>query len=160
VDGDCQDTRQEVLIAESEVPVHFRKGGRCKVTKGRWRCPYTGRVFSDPRKLDVDHLVPLHEAHRSGGYAWGHERRQRYANELDDPGHLVAVERGSNRSKGDKAPDRWMPADPAYRCAYVDEWVRVKDRWSLETRPAERSFIERARQACERGDVPPLAAGQ
>lgn len=153
-DGDCQDTRQEVLIAESEVPVRFRSKRRCKVASGRWRCPYTGRVITDPRQLDVDHMVPLHEAHRSGGHAWDRRRRERYANELDDPAHLVAVAKGANRAKGDKAPDAWMPEHPAHRCQYLRQWVEVKERWSLHQRDDERRFIERGLARCERGGVP------
>lgn len=156
-DGDCQDTRQEVLIAESEVPVRFRDDRRCAVAEGRWRCPYTGRVITDPRKLDVDHLVPLHEAHRSGGHAWDRDRRERYANALDDPMHLIAVERGANRSKGDKAPHAWMP--DAHRCEYVRAWIEVKARWDLQRSAPEQAYLERALATCERGGIPALPSG-
>lgn len=159
-DGDCQDTRHEVLIAESEIPVKFETRERCRVKVGRWRCPYTGRTFTDPRKLDVDHLVPLAEAHRSGGYAWDRAKRERYANALDEPAHLVAVERESNRAKADKGPEAWMPRSEAYRCEYVDAWREIKARWDLEMDPRERDYVEQARRACERGEVPALPAGQ
>src|SRR5690606_30000806 len=155
-DGDCQDTRQEVLVAESEVPVRFRDARRCTVAEGRWRCPYTGRVITDPRQLDVDHLVPLHEAHRSGGHAWDREERRRYANALDDPMHLVAVERGANRAKGDKAPHAWMPTFEAHRCEYVRAWVDVKERWGLRRSEPEQAYLERALSDCGRGRVPAL----
>ncbi|MCA9655295.1 MAG: HNH endonuclease [Myxococcales bacterium] len=158
-DGDCQDTRQEVLVAESEIPVRFTTARRCKVAKGRWRCPYTGRTFTDPAELDVDHMVPLHEAHRSGGHAWDRQQRQQYANELREPAHLVAVDKGANRAKGDKAPDQWMPSDPAGRCDYLRQWVEIKQRWGLQQRDAERRFIERGLARCERGEVPELPAG-
>lgn len=159
-DDDCQDTRQEVLIAESEVPVKFRVGRRCKVAKGRWRCPYTGQVFTSPRKLDVDHLVPLAEAHRSGGYAWSRGERERYANALDDAAHLVAVAAGANRSKADKGPEAWMPQAEGYRCEYVTTWVSIKERWGLAMDPAERAYVEHAQQTCANGGVPPLPQGQ
>ena len=155
-DDDCQDTRQEVLIAESEVPVTFRDKGHCVVRSGRWRCPYTGKVLTDPRQLDVDHLVPLHEAHRSGGDAWDRDRRERYANDLSDPMHLVAVDSGANRAKGDKAPHQWMPAAPEHRCEYVRAWIDVKARWGLRTSPPEQDYLDRAQQACANGQVPPL----
>lgn len=153
-DGDCQDTRQEVLVSESEIAVEFRDAKRCAVARGRWRCPYTGRVITDPRELDVDHLVPLHEAHRAGGHAWDRPQRQRYANALDDPMHLVAVDKSANRAKGDKPPQAWMPPAPSHRCEYLRSWVDVKERWSLQQSPAERTFIARGLAECGQGRTP------
>ena len=57
-DGDCQNTRHEVLIAESTLPVTLDARG-CRVVSGRWEDPYTGRVFTDPRHLDIDHFIPV-----------------------------------------------------------------------------------------------------
>ena len=67
-DGDCQDARQEVLVAESRSTISFKTDRRCRVTAGQWLAPYTGTVVTDPGKLDVDHMVPLGNAHASG--AW------------------------------------------------------------------------------------------
>jgi len=153
-DRDCQDTRQEVLAAESEIPVKFRDGKQCAVASGRWRCPYTGKVITDPRQLDVDHLVPLHEAHRAGGHAWDREERERFANALDDPMHLVAVDKTANRSKGDKPPHRWMPPNPDHRCEYLRAWVDVKERWGLSQSEEERAYVDAALADCSRGRTP------
>ena len=71
VDGDCQDTRQEVLISESSVAVTFADDRSCRVATGRWTGPYTGEVVEDPATLDVDHMVPLANAHQSGAYLNG-----------------------------------------------------------------------------------------
>ena len=66
-DGDCQNTRHEVLIEESRVPVTFKTSRQCIVISGEWHDPYTGRVFTDPSMLDVDHVVPLKGSLPLGG---------------------------------------------------------------------------------------------
>jgi hypothetical protein len=154
-DDDCQDTRQEVLIAESTIPVRFADARRCKVASGRWVCPYTGRVLTDPHELDVDHVVPLHAAHLAGGDLWQRDMRRRYANALDDSDHLIAVAKAANRSKGDKGPARWLPEAPAFRCTYVRKWVQIKTTWGLAMDPTERGAVTRILDACEAGRIPP-----
>jgi hypothetical protein len=54
-DGDCQDTRAEVLIRDSQRPVSFDSGGQCKVASGLWERPYTGGSATDASQLDIDH---------------------------------------------------------------------------------------------------------
>jgi hypothetical protein len=155
VDRDCQDTRQEVLIAESVRPVTL-DARRCKVVSGEWHDPYTGRVFTNPADLDIDHMVPLAEAHASGGDAWPTDRRQAYANDLSDPNTLVAVSASANRSKGDKDPAKWMPANVAFRCTYVRVWAEVKLRWSMGMDAAERQAVAGMLHDCD--DTPLVAS--
>ena len=69
-DGDCQDARQEVLISESLVEVTFESERKCRVAMGRWYGAFTGINVEAPGDLDIDHLVPLKNAHDSGGWAW------------------------------------------------------------------------------------------
>ena len=112
--NDCQDARNEALIAESQIAVSYPSDRRCRVAAGEWLTPYSNRVVADPSKLDVDHMVPLQNAHRSGAWQWSANRRERYANHLDDPQHLIAVTASANRSKGARGPDDWKPEDRAY----------------------------------------------
>ena len=65
-DRDCQNARHEVLIEESLSSVTFKTGKGCKVLSGSWDDPYSGRTITDATKLDIDHMVPLKEAHESG----------------------------------------------------------------------------------------------
>lgn len=147
-DHDCQDTRQEVLIAESEVPVEFADQRHCNVKRGRWTCPYTGRVVTNPAELDIDHLVPLQNANASGGWRWPSAKKQAFANDLEHPEALVAVAASANRQKGAKAPDQWLPPNQRLRCSYVGGWRRVKRRWGLAVTTEEVAAIDRVERSC------------
>ena len=148
-DGDCQDARQEVLIAESSLPVTFKEDRKCKVATGMWTDPYTGGIVEDPSKLDVDHMVPLANAHDSGGHAWNDDRKAQYANSLDYPGHLIATTASANRSKGRKGPDEWRPEDQAYWCQYAIDWVVIKKDWELTATEAESAALHVMLDTCE-----------
>ena len=85
-DGDCQDTRDEVLRAESLIAT-----SGCDITEGEWRSYYDGVTTEDPSDLDIDHMVPLAEAWDSGAKQWTKKTRERFANDLGDRRSLVAV---------------------------------------------------------------------
>jgi hypothetical protein len=157
-DRDCQDARSEVLIAESEVAVTFKDSRRCKVASGRWTCRYTGEVVTDPRRLDIDHLVPLGNAARSGGQSWDAATKRRYANDLEHPEQLIAVVASANRAKGDRGPEKWMPPDPAYRCTYLRDWFTVKTRWKLGVSSGERAALTSGLAVCGSAPTAAMAA--
>ena len=69
-DGDCQNTRQEMLIASSRMPVKFKDSRNCTVVSGEWFGVYTGKTFTKASDVDVDHIVPLAHAHRHGADKW------------------------------------------------------------------------------------------
>ena len=133
-DGDCQDTREEVLVAESRVPI-----GGCTPTAGEWLSPYDHQTWTASSDVDIDHLVPLKEAWDSGARGWGERRRERYANDLGDPRTLVAVTDNVNQSKGDRDVAEWLPDQGV--CAYVRWWTAVKLRWGLAVDPTERAAL-------------------
>lgn len=147
-DKDCQDTRQEVLIAESLEKVTLDKKG-CDVVRGRWYDPYTDKFFTNPNDLDVDHFVPLKEAHISGAQLWDKEKKKKYANDLENAEVLIAVDKSANRSKADKDPSEWMPSYNAYQCEYIKNWQRVKKIWGLEMDAKEKNFVMKKNKECK-----------
>lgn len=147
-DGDCQDTRQEVLIAESLTPVQLDSRG-CRVVIGTWFDPFTGQTFTNPGDLDIDHFIPLAEAHRSGADRWPEQLRRQFANDLSWPGNLIAVSASANRSKGDRDPAGWLPPNQEFRCEYVRIWVITKGYWGLTMDDSERTAVFSVLVQCE-----------
>ena len=148
-DGDCQDARQEALVSESLVEVTFESERKCRVATGRWYGAFTGIYVEAPGDLEIDHLVPLKNAHDSGGWAWSSDRKQEYANYLGDPDHLIAVTKGANRSKGAKGPEEWRPPDEGYWCRYATDWTEVKMEWGLTMTLRETEAIIEILDTCE-----------
>ncbi len=99
--------RELVLIAEatsiSEVDTD------CRPVDGIWRSWYDGERFENPSQLDIDHMVPLAEAHDSGAARWLAERKSAYANDLELAAALTAVSASSNRTKSADDPAEWKP---------------------------------------------------
>ena len=118
------------------------------VAYGEWLAPSIGSVLLDPVKLDIDHLVPLENAHRSGGHAWDSDRKRAHANELSNPGHLVAVTASANRSKGARGPENWRPPDEANWCKYGRDWMAVKLEWKLTVTSAEIEALGEMLETC------------
>ena len=152
-DGDCQDTRQEVLIAESLEPVTYEDDRECRVETGRWWAPHLGHHLGNPSHIDVDHHVPLKKAHDSGGWAWTPEEKERYANYLEEENHLVAISSRHNRAKGARGPEEWAPPDNALWCDYASDWAEIKEKWELTMTPVESAIVMDMLGTCENPPV-------
>jgi hypothetical protein len=154
-DKDGCDTRAEVLIEEATVKP--KVGKKCALTGGKWRSQYDKLVTTNPSTLDIDHLVPLAEAWRSGAWAWTDKQREDFANDLTDARALVAVSASSNRSKGDKDYSKWQPklsdgTAPWIGCNYLKAWIAIKMRYQLTIDPNEATWIEVGNTTCAFGD--------
>ena len=149
VDGDCQDARQEVLIEESLEPVTYETDRECRVATGQWWAPHLGHHLGNPGHLDVDHHVPLKNAHLSGGWSWDAAMKEEYANYLEDDAHLVAISSRHNRSKGARGPEEWAPPDNALWCQYAVDWAEIKQRWSLTMTAVESEIVMDMLGTCE-----------
>jgi hypothetical protein len=137
-DGDCEDTRAEILIRDSQAKVSF---DGCRVVSGLWNLPYTGGSTTNASQIDIDHIIPLKWAHGHGGDRWSDARKQAFAN---DPENLLATSSSANRSKSAKGPDQWMPA--INRCSYAQRWEGLIEKYELVATTGEVAAIDRSCQ--------------
>ncbi|MEU6939281.1 HNH endonuclease family protein [Streptomyces rubiginosohelvolus] len=141
--GAC-DTREVVLKRDG---TNVQQNSSCQATSGSWYSPYDGATWSAASDVDIDHMVPLAEAWRSGASSWTTAQRQSFANDLTRP-QLIAVTDNVNQSKGDKDPAEWMPPSSSYKCTYVRAWVHVKKQYNLSVDSAEKSALQSALNGC------------
>ncbi|WP_433144979.1 GmrSD restriction endonuclease domain-containing protein [Actinomadura nitritigenes] len=138
------DTRETVLKRDGDNVV---QDADCRAVSGTWHSAYDGRTLTSAKAVDVDHLVPLADAWRSGADAWTVARRTAFANDLVHP-QLIAVSAASNRSKGDQSPDQWKPPVHAYWCTYSRAWIDVKHTYHLTVTEPERTALTQMLDNC------------
>ncbi len=148
-DSDGCNTREEVLIQEAVTKPIIGKS--CSFTGGSWLSPYDGVRTTKSSALDIDHVVPLSEAWKSGAWAWTPAQREAYANDVDDPKTLVAVSLGQNRSKGDQDPAQWLP--PKGVCTYISDWISIKARYQLSVDAIEAAFLTTKMKQCKNSAI-------
>lgn len=141
--GAC-DTREVVLKRDG---TNVSQNSSCAAVSGSWYSEYDGATWTAASDVDIDHMVPLAEAWRSGAAAWTTAQRQAYANDLTRP-QLIAVTDNVNQSKGDKDPASWMPSRAAYKCTYARAWVHVKHYYGLTVDSAEKTALQSALSGC------------
>jgi hypothetical protein len=150
IDDNGCNQRDDVLLRDVVAgTARVAQQGRCDhdVLAGTWIDPYTGHTltFDDlkapaqAQAIQIDHVVPLAEAWRSGASAWSDSRRRSYANDLSV---LLAVDGRANAAKSDDDPAAWRPRK-AYQCEYAVRWITVKAAWSLA---ADRSEVAALRE--------------
>ncbi|ANZ20360.1 secreted protein [Streptomyces noursei ATCC 11455] len=149
--GEC-DTREVVLARDGE---DVKQDEKCRAISGRWTSEYDGKEFTEARQLDIDHVVPLANAWRSGADEWDNDpskprnfERRKFANDLVHS-QLIAVSAASNRSKGDQSPDQWAPPLKTYWCTYARAWTDVKHLYHLNITAPEKVKLTEMLDTCE-----------
>ena len=123
--------------------------GRIKVStenSGKWIDPYSGDEITSSSSIDIDHVIPLSNAARNGGQKWDKDKKELFANDLDN---LLATSASENRSKGDKGPGEYMPPNKSYHCQYAKTYTSVAYKYSLTITDSDYKVLNKAVNNCE-----------
>lgn len=135
--GNGCDMRQ--LILNRDMTVTERRGDGCTVLLGTLEDPFTGKtidfqhtsVGGNSNAVQIDHVVALCDAWKTGAQGWTRETRAAFAN---DPINLLAVDGPANGSKGCGNAHSWLPrssGNAAFDCDYVTAQTAVKSKYGL-----------------------------
>jgi len=145
------DTRNDILARDLARPT-FKPGTRdCVVLTGTLAEPYTGTTIQFQRGdkssalVQIDHVVALADAWRSGAWQWDAQRRQEFAN---DPENLLAVDGAANEDKSASSADQWLPPNVAFCCDYVKRQIAVKYAYGLSVTQAEQDAMATQLTTC------------
>lgn len=143
-DGDCQNTRNEILVLTSLAEVRYTNPRNCEVRTGQWLDYLTGKTFTVAAQMELGHIIPPLYAHNQGGDAWPPQKKLAFAN---DPLNLVMTERGEQRRRRDRGPSRYLPTEE-YQCDYVRQWEAIAEKYDLRIDNRDRGQIRRVLEGC------------
>lgn len=155
-DGDGCDVREAVLKRDM-TNVTFTKAGGCKVKTGTLDDPYTGKQIAFTRgvktstAVQIDHVVALENAWKSGASEWQSSQRVQFANDMYN---LLAVDGPTNENKGSASAAAWLPPNKAYQCAYVARQIGVKAKYGLTVTGDEKLAMQGVLHTCPGQAVP------
>ncbi|MCK7626755.1 HNH endonuclease family protein [Streptomyces sp. RS10V-4] len=142
--GNNCNTREVVLKRDG---TNVQQDGSCAAVSGTWASAYDGATWTKASDVDIDHVVPLSEAWKSGAAQWTTAHRQEFANDLTHS-QLIAVTDSVNQAKGDKDPAEWLPPKASYHCMYARMWVGVKHTYALTADQAEKAALKKILDGC------------
>lgn len=141
-DDTCLNTRGKVLVRDSLSQVKYATSG-CSIYAGEWADPYTDRVYSYAKEVQIDHVVALKNAYMTGAHEWDFLKRCLYANYMGNKFHLLPVDGPENLRKSDHTPSGYVPPNKEFTCEFVKTWLNIKVIWSLRITPQEAEAIQK-----------------
>ncbi|MDP9801651.1 hypothetical protein J2S49_001727 [Arcanobacterium wilhelmae] len=153
VDRNGCDTRNDILARDLRSVTFKPRTHDCVVLRGQLADPYTGNSINFVRgpktseAVQIDHVIALGNAWRSGAWEWDAATRERFANE---PTNLLAVDGPANQEKSAADAAEWLPPNREFRCTYVTMQIQVKSTWGLSVTRQEKDAMARVLAECPR----------
>jgi hypothetical protein len=139
------DQRSDVLLRDAGSAARDEKRP-CKVVAITLLDPYTGRRIDKVSDIQIDHVVSLGAAWRSGAAGWSDEQRELFAT---DESNLLAVDGKTNQAKGDDTPEgfRKLIRREAW-CLVAKVYIATSGTYHLSVTSATRDALSSMVDTC------------
>lgn len=147
--------RQKILNRDIQKATHASNG--CTVTGGELDDPYSGEVIelrnksAVTHKVQIDHVVALSNAWRTGAQHLSESERNQLAN---DDLELIAVSSQANQDKSDGDASEWLPENTAFHCEYIARQIAVKVKYHLWVTISEKNAMVGVLRTCPEQKLP------
>ena len=111
---------------------------------GKLYGPYTGQCFATARETDIEHIVPLSEAHDSGLCSASAATKTRFARDVLNL--TLASSRVNRYEKGARDAAEWQPQRNA--CWFANRTLEVRRKYGLSIDRREAVAIESTLSGC------------
>lgn len=105
-----------------------------------------GKCYTNPKAVDVDHMVALAEAWDSGARDWNSDKLDAFAGDTQNL-WLMTVQ----LNRGEKSDDdfaEWTPPRASVLCSYLTRYVAVKVKYHLSVDTTEKASLLSAAKTC------------
>lgn len=127
----------------------------CLVLTGTGTDPFTGHPLTyhrgQPNPPEVDHLIALAAAWRTGAQTLTPDQRRNFAN---DPLNLTLTSPTTNALKADNDAGGWLPPEPNAHCTYATRQIAVKTAYHLWVTPTEKTALRSILDTCTHQQLP------
>lgn len=118
----------------------------------RFYRPYTNQCASSLKRMDVEHIIAMEEAHDSGLCKADNATRKAFAESMIN---LTVADCYLNRcnhgQKCAKDVAEWQPAEN--KCWFAERTLEVRREWGLTIDPTERDAVKAILDECESTDA-------
>lgn len=105
--------------------------------------PYSGEYFNSIKKTEIEHVVSIREAHKSGLCFADKKTKKSFA---EDMLNLTLVSPKLNKEKSDQDAGSWAPE--RNKCWFAHTVIRVKKKYNLTVDSKEKSALEKVISKC------------
>ena len=114
----------------TNTSIIFTSNKNKTVQSGLWYDYFTDSYITNPKLLQIDHIVPFAEAFRSHTNHWTKKDIKHFFDTNIESG-LLAVRSQQNNKKSDNPPNKYLPPNTKFTNIYINMYINTKKHYNL-----------------------------